>query len=354
MKNNILLYSPAVFAVGDNYAVFARVAAACEFAVEINGKRYYDNSNGVIRTSTKIHKVYLPQSELNNAKHYKIIIIPVIARRAYFSKLGKEIVYDYDFFPLPDNEINIYQIADTHGRHEHAVKSAENFNKKIDLLVLNGDIIDSSDKVSEFETIYRLTDMITHGNIPVICTRGNHDLRGKAAELLSDYMPTENGNTYYSVKLGNIWFLVLDCGEDKDDFHKEYGGTVCCHDFRIKETEYIKSIIDNAAAQYDSPDIKHKIVIAHKPFTIIDEPPFDIEQDIYGEWVNLLSEYINPDLVLAGHIHRCFISYPGDKYDSFGQSCPVIVGSMPKKNESFTGCGITLSDYKPEISFIKG
>ena len=354
MSKDIMLYSPAVFAVGENYNIFVRVKSECAFAVEVNGKRYYDNSNGVKRTSTNIHKVVIPQEEINNAKHYKVIIIPVIKRRAYFSKFDKELVYDYDFYPLPNDNINIYQVADTHGKTVHAIKSAEKYNKRIDLLLLNGDIVNASERVSDFDTIYRLTDGITHGNIPVIFTRGNHDLRGKAAEILCDYMPTENGNTYYSVKLGNIWFLVLDCGEDKIDTHEEYGGTICCHDFRVNETHFIKEIINNADSEYNSSDVRYKIILAHSRFTLKFNPPFDIEHEIYSEWVKLLSDHIKPDLIIAGHCHNCFISSPGDKHDYFGQPCPVVVGSKPEGNKAFTGCGITLTENEPEIEFIKG
>ncbi|MBO5269618.1 MAG: serine/threonine protein phosphatase, partial [Clostridia bacterium] len=79
---------------------------------------------------------------------------------------------------------------------------------------------------------HRIAAGVTKGRIPVVFARGNHDTRGKYAERLANHTPTDNGRSYYSVRLGKLWMLVLDCGEDKNDDHAEYGHTMCCHAFR--------------------------------------------------------------------------------------------------------------------------
>ncbi|MBQ6018974.1 MAG: metallophosphoesterase [Clostridia bacterium] len=354
MPKSPLFFTPAVFAAGETYCIYARVRIACAFAVEVDGKRYYDHSNGVKRTATRIHCASVPRAALDRAKKYTVVIEPLILRLAYRSKFAEAQTFDFVFRPVPADDINIYHIADTHGRAGHAVLSAKNFGRRIDLLILNGDIVNSSERVSDFDTIYRLCDGITHGNIPVICSRGNHDLRGKAAEKMWEYMPSVNGKTYFSLRTGNIWALVLDCGEDKDDSHEEYGGANCCHDFRVEQTEYIKKVIAEAANEYEAAGVQYKFVIVHNPFTHVDKAPFDIEKELYDEWTALLREYIKPDLIFAGHYHRCFVSRPGDGFDSRGEPCPVIVGSMPDGNSSFTGCGVTLGGEEPEIGFYKG
>ena len=354
MFKKFLIYDPAVFTVGNEYCISARVGKDCAFAVDIGGKRYFDHINGVVRTDTRIHRVNVPQNELDKAKHYTAVIIPLIKRLDYESRFGSEIKYEYDFSPVPEKDVNIYHISDTHGNSDHAILSAQNFGKKIDLLILNGDIVNSSERVSDFDTIYRLTHSITHGSIPVICSRGNHDLRGKAAEKIGEYIPTVNGNTYYTLRAGNIWALVLDTGEDKPDDHEEYGGAVWCHPFRVRQTEYIKSVIENADNEYNAPGVEHKFIIAHNPFTYLNNPPFDIEQDMFREWTKLLREQVKPELFFAGHVHACFISEPGGKFDTFGQPCPVIVGSKPDGKNAFTGCGVTLGGDKPEIDFYRG
>ena len=145
--------------------------------------------------------------------------------------------------------------------------------------------------------------------------------------------------------------LALDCGEDKRDTNEEYGGTICFHNFRLAETEFIKRVIESADKEYSAEGVKHKLVISHIPFTHINEPPFDIEQELYGEWARLMSEYIKPDLLLFGHHHIVRISHVGSDFDHQGQPCTAIIGSKPIFEDDekgilnhFTGCGITLME----------
>ena len=105
-------------------------------------------------------------------------------------------------------------------------------------MVLNGDIQDDSSKLENFNTIFEIAARLTNGEKPVVFSRGNHDMRGACAELFPDYTPTDNGNTYYTFRLGSIWGMVLDSGEDKDDSYKEYGHLVCCHGFRERQIEF--------------------------------------------------------------------------------------------------------------------
>ena len=146
-------------------------------------------------------------------------------------------------------DVKAYHIADAHNHVEEPVAAAENFIKKygpIDFLILNGDIPDHSGRIENFINIYEIVSELTHGNIPTVFSRGNHDTRGIFAEKIVDHTPCQDGHSYYSFRLGNIWGLVLDCGEDKVDSHPEYGNTVCCHAFRKQETRFIRKIIENA------------------------------------------------------------------------------------------------------------
>ena len=142
--------------------------------------------------------------------------------------------------------------------------------------------------------------------------------------------------------------MVLDCGEDKPDEVSEYGYTICFHQFRLRETEFINSVIENKANEYEADGVKHKLVISHIPFTFIDRPPFDIEQELYGEWARLMRDEIKPDLLLYGHLHRVEISPVGSSLDSQGQACTAIIGSKPifdeQNGHSFIGCALTLRE----------
>ena len=186
---------------------------------------------------------------------------------------------------------------------------------------------------------------------------GNHDTRGIYAENFADYTPTDRGRTYYTFRTGNVWGMVLDCGEDKPDTHDAYGHTICFHQFRLRETQFIKDVIRRAAEEYDAPDVKHKLVICHIPFSCIMRSPFDIEQELYGEWCSLLREHIKPELLLFGHLHGTKILPIGCELDHQGQPCPAIIGSCPftpnqdRPEEHFHGCAVALNSDGIRVVF---
>lgn len=337
-------YTPAVFAVKNQYQIVVSVNTPTLMWVRVGENAYYDDSNGILRSDTDLHRVSVPQEELDAAGEYTVVWREVIKRSPYFPTIGEEQSATFAFRPIKGDPIRAYMIADAHGEFDATVGAAKKFEEtygKIDLLILNGDILDHSGNAENFMLYYRIAEAITGGEAPVIISRGNHDLRGQCAEKLANYMPNENGNSFYSFRLGNLWGVLLDCGEDKSDDHPEYGGTVCCHAFRKRETDYLKTLIANAEQEYNAKGVEHRVVISHVPFSAIDREPFNIEQDIYGSWVKLLSKNVKPEVLLSGHIHRMYITKPGDEKDSHGMSFPTVVGSDRRGDPLyFAGCGI--------------
>jgi len=345
----MLKTKPIVFAVGNEYQIMVELEKEALVSVKVQEELYFDESNGIMNSLSPIHRVCVPCKKLDIAKEYTVCVIPIINRKPYYTETEKELKFNFKFKPVPENNIRIYHIADAHSKIEEPVNAANTFGE-IDLLILNGDIIDHSGSLDNFINIYEICSKITRGNVPVIFSRGNHDMRGNFAEKFADYTPSHNRNTYYTFKTGSIWGVILDCGEDKCDSNAEYGYTVACHSFRKRETEFLKNIIKNSKYEYDQDDVKTKLVISHIPFTRKFKQPFDIESDIYKEWSSLLKNYIKPDLMLCGHTHECVIDYVGSKNDSLGQPCTVIIGSEPSEDK-FTGCGLVISDKQIEIVF---
>jgi hypothetical protein len=198
---------------------------------------------------------------------------------------------------------------------------------------------------------------LTKGEKPAVFSRGNHDLRGNFAEKFAAYTPTDSGNTYYSFRLGNIWGILLDCGEDKNDDHPEYGFTVACHTFRERQTEFLKDIIKNSENEYEAHGVKHKLVISHNAFVHRYNPPFDIEQELYGEWCKLLRDHIKPELLIFGHNHATKVLPVGCELDHQGQPCPALIGSRPftpnkdRPEEHFHGCAVELNGEHIRVVF---
>lgn len=349
---------PAVFAVKNDYQIMVPVKSDVLFWVTVGGKNYYDHSNGIIRSSTRMHRVNIPMSELNRTGEYTVTYRKIIDRKPYFAETEEPVSATYSFRPVPDSDnIRIYHLSDTHGRFEFPAKAATYFGENLDLFVLNGDIPDHSGNVENFDLIFQLCEAVTHGSRTCVFSRGNHDTRGFYAENIADFTPTENGHSYYTFRVGAVWGIVMDCGEDKTDDHAEYGHTVCCHEFRLEETEYLKKVIAGAKDEYLADGVKYRLVVVHNPFSYTIEAPFDIEQPLFSEWLKLLGEHVKPELFLTGHLHTTEISPIGGQLDSKGQICPVIVGSKPEtdpqtqKHIGFIGCALTLSGGKAHISF---
>lgn len=337
----MLKTAPAVFAVGRDYQIMVEVKRSSLFWVRVGKENYYDAAGGVMRSLSNFHRVTVPMEALDAAGEYTVCVRPVYRRRPYHPKTGKTEEKTFPFHPVPRENVRLYHIADTHNRVEEPIRAAKAFGK-IDLLVLNGDVIDHSGSLRKFRNFYQISGALTGGSVPVVFSRGNHDMRGKFAERFSEFTPCWNGNSYYSFRLGQIWGVVLDCGEDKRDDHPEYGGTAACHPFRLRQTTFLKDLIQNAGEEYEAPGVETRLVICHVPFTQKDEPPFDIEEPVYREWTRLLREEIRPDLMLCGHTHEAEIRSPGSPKDTYGQPCPVVIGAAFDGRKYWTGCGLIL------------
>ena len=334
--------APAVFAVGKEYQIMVPVSENSLFWIETGGESFYDEQNGIMRSICSTHRVIVPMEVLDRAGEYTVCEREIIDRKPYFPETAETKRTTFKFRPVPKSGARVYHIADTHNQIAAPVSAAECFGK-IDLLIMNGDIPDHSGDIANYDAIYKIADVVTGGHIPIVFSRGNHDMRGYYAELIAEHTPNYNGNTYYSFRVGNVWGLVLDCGEDKDDSHSEYGFTVSCHKFRERQTDFIKRIIENKKEEYKAKGVEHRIIVCHNPFTYVMKPPFDIEKEIYSEWAKLIKDNIKPELMLCGHIHRLAVSKIGGEFDSLGQPCTVILGSDVKEN-FHSGLGIVFSD----------
>lgn len=345
----MLRYEPAVFAVGNNYQIAVTTKAKAFVSIKIGGSVFVDDSNGILCSSSKTHIIEVPQELLDREKRYTVIEKGIIKRLPYFSRTRADKFYEYDFIPVTSKAPKCYHIADTHNAVSVPVAAAQAFGD-FDFLILNGDIPNDTGKPENLYTVFDIISHLTHGTKPVVFSRGNHDLRGVCAEMFAQYTPSRDGKTYYTFRLGGLWGICLDCGEDKPDDHEEYGFTVACHQFRLKETEYIKQVIADAENEYAAPGVTHKLVIAHNPFTRRYEEPFNIEEDIYSEWASLLKENVEPDVMICGHTHRFSVDRPGGENDALGQPCDIVVGSYNNKGV-FGGAGLTFGEKEISVAF---
>lgn len=357
-KPEIFAALPTVYAVADKYVIIVPVNEPCLMWVGIGENEYYDDSNGILRSGRLTHKMTVPMAELDAARSYTVRWRKMIERKPYRSEVGEIEEYTSAFRPIDPNKerINIYNIADAHNRVDGPINAGKYFERtgeELDLLLLNGDIPNHSGDVAYFAAIHRIAAGVTGGEIPVVFARGNHDTRGVCAELIEDYTPTDNGVSYYTFRLGPVWGIVMDCAEDKPDDHVEYAHTICCEDFRRRETRWLEALCNAEKPEYSDGGIKYKIVVVHNPFTERRNPPFDIEEDTFAHWASLLRENVKPHLMICGHVHKCYVTYPGGERDAFGQPCPIVAASKLSKDDLsfFVGGAITLDGNMAYVRF---
>lgn len=351
---NIMKHTPAVFAVEDEYQIMVPVTSPAVMWVQVGTEKYYDQSNGILRSDTDIHRVAVPMAVLDKAREYTVFWRIVHDRKPYFPDVGDEESARFSFRPCESRDPRCYMISDAHGMLEEPVGAAKKFVElygKLDLLILNGDILSNSGDAKNFLLYYRIIEALTGGEIPVIVSRGNHDLRGKCAERLADYMPGKDGRSYYTVRLGSLWMLLLDLGEDKGDDHEEYNGIICCHDFRKRETAYLERLAADPT-RYEAQGIAHRFVISHVPVTRADMSPASTEDAFCRRWVELLNERIRPEFMLSGHTHWQYIAYPDSKWDGYGMCFPTVVGAyVDRENPYFAGCGLIWENDDVRVVF---
>lgn len=341
--NPLMKTAPAVFAVGTDYQIMVETTRTVLFSVLVDGEEYFDASNGIMRSMSDMHRVSVPMDKLDKAKEYTVSLRPIIERKPYFTETEPEEEQKFCFRPVPSQNARAYHLADCHNLLDSPVRAAKAFGET-DFLILNGDVIDHSGSPDKFAVIYEICALLTNGERPVVFARGNHDLRGEYAEKFAEYTPQKYGNTYYTFRLGSIWGIILDCGEDKTDDHLEYGFTVACHAFRKQQTAFIEDVIRNAKNEYEDPDVATRLVICHIPFSEKFEEPFGIEEEIYREWCRLLKTYVKPHLMISGHMHKAEIRPVGHETDTYGQPCTVVVGSECGDNGYMAGCGFVFGE----------
>lgn len=332
--NAYLQYHPAVFAVEKDYQILFMTTTDGIGWIEIDGERYTDEECGLLHYG-KMHKIPVDGAALDKAGAYTVVFVEYKEKPVYYPK-GEEVIREtYTFTPVTGDDFHLFQFADTHGAVDVPLENFLRYEEtygRVDLLCLNGDINDSSASVDHFKVSFALASGAVEGTRPVIYSRGNHDTRGAASELLPGYSPTAfrggRRETFWSFRQGGLWGLVLDCGEDKYDHNIEYGGTIQFTTFRHRETAYLKKLIAEKAAEYEAPGVTRKVAFCHVPFTEIFSHPFDVASEIYEEWIALLDE-IGIDLLLCGHMHASYALPPhaeGKKdaaFPTFVSSCPV-------------------------------
>lgn len=340
-----------VFITDSEYQIAFSTSHPSTGEIEVNGKAYFDASLGENNIS-KLHKISVPKGELESAKGYVIRTKSVAINTAYLPSAGRTIEKTYSFRPINENDgLQIYNLSDTHECLSGPAAAASYFGDKLDLLILNGDIINDVSTEYQISLIYKLAHKITGGGIPVLYTRGNHECNGKLASRLGEYVGCGDKGFYFNLKLGSLSLLVLDTANDMADDNALISPIANFDPLRREESEWIKGL-------GNWNDREYNLVIAHMAYPL---SGYLREKCPWHEWAKELVALTSgkTQLAICGHSHKTDFATAGSS-DNMLADFPVLRGSIrsdkyPDKEGvspfEFTGTAIELKDRKIIMKF---
>ena len=131
------------------------------------------------------------------------------------------------------------------------------------------------------------------------------------------YFPTLTNNTYYTLKHGDVFYIILDGGEDKPDSCLEYYETAVYDQFRKEEAEWLKGVVESDECK----NAKYRVVIMHMPpiggKNMWHGPKYS------GELFLPILNKANITVMLSGHTHKYSYNTPETTDAAF----PILVNS---------------------------
>lgn len=214
--------------------------------------------------------------------------------------------------------LRFFVVNDIHGNNE-LLRDLTNQHdlSKTDFAILNGDMLDQflSEK-QMFDGFLRTTTELLGGKIPFYFARGNHETRGSFAFSYPEFFPTPTNKLYYTFSYGDVFFIVLDSGEDKPDTDIEYSELANMDNYRSEQAKWLETVV----ASEGYKNAKYKIAICHIP-------PMGNPDDWHGlievekKFVPILNK-AKVQIMLSAHLHRHFVRKP-DQMHHF----PILVNA---------------------------
>jgi acid phosphatase type 7 len=289
--------------------------------------RFIRNSHdGLIDGGELLHKVRIDGLAPGNTYKYSINSVQILKYQAYKVYYGDTLAAKVLSFLTPtvkSEKTGFTVINDVHENPGKMASYLKNGNTEAqDFYIFNGDMVDYLQSSSQLFTGF-IDTAVTYfaRTTPFYYVRGNHETRGFAARDLKNYFDFKDDKFYYSFEAGPVYFIVLDCGEDKLDKGRYYYGLADFDAYRLEELDWLKKEVKSEAFR----NAKKRIVIIHMPI---------VKEENQNHAMEFLSEKFGPvlktagiNLMISAHIHRNAF-YEAEK-SGFGY--PVIVNS----NNSF-------------------
>lgn len=330
-----------------------RAIAHCwvEYGIDtLNLKKTQTLQNGQVVCYDIENKIRLSGLKPGISYYYRVCAQEIGNYQAYSKTFGDTVRTPFFRFRLPETtqqDFTAIFLNDMHG-YSKAEKALSEATKQTqpDFVVFNGDCLpEPANREEAVENINRLARLFKASSLPVFFVRGNHEIRNAYSAGMNSLFDYPEGKTYGAFSWGDTRFIILDCGEDKEDNHKEYSGLNDFSGFRKEQTHFLQQELNSKPFK----KAKHHILINHIPIWGND----DKYKPCREMWEPLLKK-APIDINLSAHTHR-FAFHPKDS--EFENPFPVYIGGgylleevaygiLQKKGKALT---FTVKNLKGEI-----
>ncbi len=274
-----------------------------------------------------VHQVKITGLEPGKKYHYSVSSKEVLATKRHRVSYGDIVtarIYGrkYPGFNTLDPNKKSSQfivLNDIHAKQEKMDALLNTFEKgNTDMVFYNGDMVSHVPNVEIlFNGFVNASIERFAKQVPFYLVRGNHETRGVFATSFLDYFPTPTNKTYFTLKHGDVFYIILDGGEDKPDSDLEYYETAAYDQFRREEAEWLKKVVESEECK----SAKYRVVLMH--MAPIGGKNMWHGPRYSGECFLPILNKANITVMLGGHTHR----YSYNKPETTGANFPILVNA---------------------------
>ena len=275
--------------------------------------------DGQAEFNESIHKIRLDNLTPGQTYYYRVCSQEILQYKAYSKKFGNIAQSEFYTFTMPEANTDSFTAIVFNDLHQRThtfqalLKQVENVD--YDFVVFNGDCIDDPANHEQATRFVKLLTEGVHGDhTPTLFMRGNHEIRNAYSIGLRKHFDYVGGKTYGAFNWGDTRIVMLDCGEDKTDDHREYSGL---NDFTLLRHEQVGFLQEELASKAFKKADK-RILIHHIPLYGCDNLCKDL-------WEPLMKK-APFHVAINAHTHR-FAHHPKG---SSGNNYPVVIGGGNK------------------------
>jgi predicted phosphodiesterase len=307
------------------------------------GRRVDGGQGGLLPYSDSLLSVRVTGLKPGTKYFYRVHACPVNFKGPYSIKRGEELRSEVGSFTTLDPKAGQASFMVWNDTHE-TIPTLQGVigalrERPADFLMWNGDVTnDVTDEAKVIANYLYPAGQAFADRVPVFFGRGNHDIRGRYARRLPEYVSGPHGQYYYAFRQGPVAFIVMDTGEDKPDETPAYAGLGAFEAYRAEQTPWLERAIQDPAWT----SATYRVAFLHIPLWWEAEVP-ERWTKLYGpgiigwacedgraKWHDLLVRG-KVDVVISGHTHKYAWFAPKE-----GRPYGQLIGGGPKVEEATT------------------